>query len=124
MSAVAFDRLSVSLGGTEVLHGVSAAVESGEWVAVIGPNGAGKTTLLRTIASLVPFAGSIELLGDDLRSLPHRERARRVALVAQIPTMPAEMTSGCASGSSLISASRPSTPNIFSMSMIACLISR
>jgi len=92
MSAVAFDRLSVSLGGTEVLHGVTAAVETGEWVAVIGPNGAGKTTLLRTIASLVPFAGSIELLGDDLLSLPHRERARRVALVAQIPTMPAEMT--------------------------------
>jgi iron complex transport system ATP-binding protein len=82
----------VSLGGTEVLHEVSAAVEPGEWVAVIGPNGAGKTTLLRSIASLVSFSGSIELLGDDLRSLPHRERARRVALVAQIPTMPAEMS--------------------------------
>ena len=44
MSAVAFDRLSVSLGGTEVLHEVAASVEPGEWVAVIGPNGAGKTT--------------------------------------------------------------------------------
>jgi ABC-type branched-subunit amino acid transport system ATPase component len=41
VSAVAFDGLSVSLGGTEVLHGVSAAVESGEWVAVIGAIGAG-----------------------------------------------------------------------------------
>jgi iron complex transport system ATP-binding protein len=92
VSAVAFDRLCVSLGGTEVLHDVSAAVENGEWVAVIGPNGAGKTTLLRAIASLVPFVGSIELLGEDLRSLPHRERARRVALVAQIPTMPPEMS--------------------------------
>ena len=94
MTAVAFDRLCVSLGGTQVLHEVSAAVEPGEWVAVIGPNGAGKTTLLRSIASLVPFAGSIELLGDDLRSLSHRERARRVALVAQIPTMPARSEAG------------------------------
>ena len=92
MSAVAFDGLSVSLGGTEVLHRVSAAVESGEWVAVIGPNGAGKTTLLRTIASLVAYAGSIALLGDDLGALSHRERARRVAFVAQVPTMPPEMT--------------------------------
>ena len=92
MSAVAFDRLCVSLGGTEVLHHVSASVEPGEWVAVIGPNGAGKTTLLRAIASLVPFTGSLELIGDDLRKLSHRERARRGALVAQIPTMPAEMT--------------------------------
>jgi iron complex transport system ATP-binding protein len=92
VSALAFSRLSVSLGGTEVLHGVSAAVEPGEWVTVIGPNGAGKTTLLRAIASLVPFSGSIELIGEDLRTLSHRERARRVALVAQIPTMPSEMT--------------------------------
>jgi iron complex transport system ATP-binding protein len=90
--AVSFTGLGVSLGGTQVLHEVSAAVETGEWVAVIGPNGAGKTTLLRAIASLVPFSGEIELLGDDIRSLPHRERARRVAFVAQIPTMPGEMT--------------------------------
>jgi iron complex transport system ATP-binding protein len=92
VSAVTLTRVCVSLGGTRVLHEVSASVETGEWVAVIGPNGAGKTTLLRAIASLVQFSGSIGLLGDDLRSLPHRERARRVALVAQIPTMPAEMT--------------------------------
>ncbi len=90
--AVSFTGLGVSLGGTQVLHEVSAAVETGEWVAVIGPNGAGKTTLLRAIASLVPFSGEIALLGDDIRSLPHRERARRVAFVAQIPTMPGEMT--------------------------------
>jgi iron complex transport system ATP-binding protein len=92
VTAVALEDVCVSLGGTEVLHEVTASVETGEWVAVIGPNGAGKTTLLRAIASLVDFSGSIELLGDDLRSLSHRERARRVALVAQIPTMPPEMT--------------------------------
>jgi iron complex transport system ATP-binding protein len=92
VSAVAIDMLSVSLGGTEILHGVSASVERGEWVAVIGPNGAGKTTMLRAIASLVDFTGRIELLGDDLHDLSRGERARRVAFVAQTPTMPAEMT--------------------------------
>ena len=92
MSAIELDRLSVSLGGVRVLHELSASVADGEWVAVIGPNGAGKTTLLRSIASLAAYEGRIELLGDDLARLPHRERARRVALVAQIPTMPAEMS--------------------------------
>jgi cobalamin transport system ATP-binding protein len=92
MSAVGLDNVSIALGGTPIVHGVTAAVEHGEWVAVIGPNGAGKTTLLRAIASLVSFDGAIELHGDDLRTLPHRERARRVALVAQIPTMPPEMS--------------------------------
>jgi iron complex transport system ATP-binding protein len=91
VTAVGLKSLTVSLGGAPVLREVSAAVEPGEWVAVIGPNGAGKTTLLRAVASLVDYQGAIELLGDDLRSLSHRERARRVALVAQTPTMPAEM---------------------------------
>jgi iron complex transport system ATP-binding protein len=75
-----------------VLHGVSTSVERGEWVAVIGPNGAGKTTMLRAVASLVDYGGMIELLGDELRQLSHGERARRVAFVAQVPTMPPEMT--------------------------------
>ena len=92
MTAVALHGVTVELGGAAVLRGISTSVEDGEWVAVIGPNGAGKTTLLRAIASLVPRGGAIELLGDDAASLPHRERARRVALVAQTPTMPSEMT--------------------------------
>ncbi|MFL5953079.1 MAG: ABC transporter ATP-binding protein [Gaiellaceae bacterium] len=92
MMAVALHELSVSLGGAEVLHGVSTSVEQGEWVAVIGPNGAGKTTMLRAVASLVDYRGSVELLGDDLHRLSRSERARRIAFVAQIPTMPAEMT--------------------------------
>ena len=92
MTAIALDRLSVSLGGAQVLREVSTTVADGEWVAVIGPNGAGKTTLLRAISSLVDYEGRIELLGEDLARLPHRERARRVALVAQLPTMPPEMS--------------------------------
>jgi len=84
--------VSVSLGGATVVAGVTTTVERGEWVAVIGPNGAGKTTLLRAVASLVAYEGVIELLGDDARLLSRGERARRVALVTQSPTMPPEMT--------------------------------
>src|SRR5439155_18612429 len=64
----------------------------GEWVAVIGPNGAGKTTLLRAIASLVDYEGSVELMGVDARELSRGERARRVAVVTQIPMMQTEMS--------------------------------
>jgi iron complex transport system ATP-binding protein len=59
---------------------------------VIGPNGAGKTTLLRAVASLVDYEGSVELMGEDARALSRGERARRVAVVTQIPTMPPEMS--------------------------------
>jgi iron complex transport system ATP-binding protein len=89
---IALRQLSVALGGATVVDGVSAAVEPGEWVAVIGPNGAGKTTLLRAVASLVDYDGTVELMGDDVRGLSRGERARRVAVVTQIPTMPPEMS--------------------------------
>jgi len=44
---------SASLGGRQVLHGVSLAAGPGAFVAICGPNGAGKTTLLRGLAGLL-----------------------------------------------------------------------
>ena len=92
MSALALERLTVVLGGRNVVDGVSFAVEHGEWVTVIGPNGAGKSTLLRAVAGLVGHEGRIALDGEGLRRLGRREVARRVAIVPQSPLMPATMT--------------------------------
>ena len=92
MTAVRIDGLCVTLGRAEVVHGVGAAVEHGEWVALIGPNGAGKTTILRAIAGLVPFAGSVQLDGRAVDSSTRRQIARSVALVPQKPETPPALT--------------------------------
>jgi iron complex transport system ATP-binding protein len=92
MTALAFDRLAVTLGGKRIVDGLSAHIEQGEWVALIGPNGAGKTTALRAIAGLVDYEGSVRVLKDDARTLGGRQLARRVALVPQIPLIPGDMT--------------------------------
>jgi cobalamin transport system ATP-binding protein len=89
---LALERLTVALGGRNVVDSVSFTVEHGEWVAVIGPNGAGKSTLLRAVARLVAHQGRIALDGQELRRLGRREVARRVAIVPQSPLMPAAMT--------------------------------
>ncbi len=80
--------LGVALDGVQILHGVDLSVAPGEWVTVIGPNGAGKSTLLRAVGGLLPFTGAIEVFGAPLASLPRRQRARRVATVAQNPVVP------------------------------------
>lgn len=92
MSAVSCRGLTARYNGTQVLAGVDLAVEPGEWLAVIGPNGAGKTTLLRSLAGVVDFGGDVMIGSDDLRALPRREVAARVAVVPQVPVIPDGVT--------------------------------
>ena len=92
MSALSVERVTVELGGRNVVDGVTFGVEHGEWVTLIGPNGAGKTTLVRAIAGLVRHEGAIKLEGRPIGRLGRRELARRVAVVPQVPVMPAGMT--------------------------------
>jgi len=86
--------VSVRLGDTQALDGVSFSVASGEWVAAIGPNGAGKTTALRALCGLVDYSGEITVDGRPARSLSRRELARLAALVPQIPETPPGLTVG------------------------------
>jgi len=92
LSALALDRISVTLGGARVVDRLSAQIQDGEWVALIGPNGAGKTTALRAVAGLVSYEGGVRVFADDARSLPRKQLARRIALVPQVPLLPADIT--------------------------------
>ncbi|MGB8814987.1 MAG: metal ABC transporter ATP-binding protein [Paracoccaceae bacterium] len=56
MSLIAAENICVRLGGTEVLHAVSLAINPGEIVTILGPNGSGKSTLLRALLGIVPVA--------------------------------------------------------------------
>lgn len=92
MSELRTHALQVSLGGRVVLRDVSCTLRKG-WTAIVGPNGAGKSTLLRALAGLIaPAAGSVQLDGRDLASLPARERGRRIAWLAQQAEVTGELT--------------------------------
>jgi iron complex transport system ATP-binding protein len=66
------------------LHGVSLDIAEGSLFGILGPNGSGKTTLLRMLAGILqPASGRVLLDGHDVRHLPRRAVARRVAVVPQ-----------------------------------------
>jgi iron complex transport system ATP-binding protein len=67
-----------------VLKDISFAVQPAEVVGILGPNGSGKTTLMLALSGVIAIEqGHIEILGTPLQRLAHRDRARRMAVVAQ-----------------------------------------
>ncbi|WP_344293601.1 ABC transporter ATP-binding protein, partial [Streptomyces synnematoformans] len=82
--ALRLESVTVAAGGRTLVDAVSLDVAPGEVVGLVGPNGAGKTTLLRTVYRAVrPTSGRVLLDGDDVRTLPGRRLARRLAAVLQ-----------------------------------------
>ena len=61
---------------TQILHGISLEIKSGEIVGLLGPNGAGKTTTFYTVCGLVkPSSGKVYFDDKDITSLPLHQRA-------------------------------------------------
>ncbi|HQT99182.1 MAG TPA: ABC transporter ATP-binding protein [Acidimicrobiales bacterium] len=69
MNAVEVRELSVTLGGSHVLQGVTFDVPAGGVTALLGRNGVGKTTTLRALLGMVERRGEVRLLGTDTAGL-------------------------------------------------------
>ncbi|MBL8383273.1 MAG: ABC transporter ATP-binding protein [Burkholderiales bacterium] len=77
--------LETAYGESQVLFGISLAVDAGEVVALLGRNGAGKTTTLSSIMGLVPpRAGSIRFKDAEIRGAePFRVARAGLGFVAE-----------------------------------------
>lgn len=73
--------------GTEIIKGISLAVQPGKMTVITGPNGGGKTSLAKLIAGLeIPTGGAIELDGRDITQWDITERAKNgIAYAFQQP---------------------------------------
>jgi branched-chain amino acid transport system ATP-binding protein len=61
------EDLHVAYGKAEVVHGVSFAVQDGEFVVLLGRNGAGKSTILHAISGLIAKRqGRVSFAGRDI----------------------------------------------------------
>jgi branched-chain amino acid transport system ATP-binding protein len=68
---LALEGVETSYGRSQVLFGVTLAVEPGQVVTLLGRNGMGKTTTVRSLMGMTPATrGSIRFRGQELRELP------------------------------------------------------
>jgi len=71
-------NITKSYKNTEVLHGVSLEVNSGEVVGLLGPNGAGKTTTFYIVCGLVEAnSGEVKINDELLSHLSLHQRAKK-----------------------------------------------
>jgi branched-chain amino acid transport system ATP-binding protein len=67
VSELAVQDLDAAYGTSQVLFGVSLAVERGQTLALMGRNGAGKSSTFKAIAGLLPpRAGRVLVRGEDV----------------------------------------------------------
>jgi len=82
MATVDIREVRKNFGSTKVLHGVSVAIEDGQFVVLVGPSGCGKSTLLRMLAGLENITGGeIAIGGKVVNNVPPKDRD--IAMVFQ-----------------------------------------
>ncbi|MGZ5947955.1 MAG: Fe-S cluster assembly ATPase SufC [Caulobacteraceae bacterium] len=90
-------NLHATVGGKEILKGLTLEVPAGQVHAIMGPNGAGKSTLSYVLTGREGYEvteGSATLDGEDLLALAPDERAARGVFLSfqyplEIPGVPA-----------------------------------
>lgn len=90
MAAIDIQKLSFSYGKMPFIEGLSATFARKEVTSIVGPNGCGKSTLVKLIDGMrVPQAGQVLIDGSPTLSMPGRERACKMAVLAQASRPPA-----------------------------------
>ena len=72
-------NLHATVGGKEILKGVTLSLKSGELVAMMGPNGSGKSTLANALMGHPKYTitkGEVYLDGQNLLAMTVDQRAR------------------------------------------------
>ena len=86
-------NLQFAYDTTNVINDVSFDIAKGKITTFMGANGCGKSTLFQLLTkNLHQNKGKITLQGEDIRNIPLKEFARKVAIVHQYNTTPDDLT--------------------------------
>jgi ABC-2 type transport system ATP-binding protein len=76
-----------------VIDDISFDIDYGTVFGFLGPNGAGKTTTIKILTGILqPTAGSIKILGTDIKKNHFKEIKRRIGVITQNPSFESNLT--------------------------------
>ena len=86
--------IDLTLGGRQILQGVSLEASRGQVLGVIGPNGAGKTSLFEVLSGRIRHQrGQVTLQGREISRLSIQQRVQvGIGRTYQSPVVPNELS--------------------------------
>ena len=80
--ALCAENLVAGYPGRVLVSNLFLCLPAPAFVAIVGHNGGGKTTLFRVLTGQLPYQGSVQLHGQEVRTL---RRAARAGLLGYLP---------------------------------------
>jgi phospholipid/cholesterol/gamma-HCH transport system ATP-binding protein len=88
---IAYEHVSISLGGRPVLRDISVEIGRGEVFCIVGRSGVGKSVMIKQLVGLLrPEKGAIRFAGQDVTKMDEfelTELRRRCGMVFQAATL-------------------------------------
>lgn len=89
VSVVARDAVITSPEGTVLAGPLNFTLAAGTRVVLVGQSGSGKTSLLNALSGFLPYEGSLQINGVELRDLDPLAWRKQLSWVGQNPQLPA-----------------------------------
>lgn len=82
------EQLSVySLDGIQLVGPLDFRLKKGEQIALVGPSGSGKSSLLNALLGFLPYQGSLQINGVELKNIDKSQWRAQLAWLGQDPQL-------------------------------------